>query len=141
MEKNLKKIIKKAKGSLLGIGIENENLIDAINDNDDINVCYLLESKGKKSGKLSFRGKHKKVNIKKLKKFFTKKRTNTIICNYKYIQKFMRHFVPGSVYINNGKLYIYGKIFAFFILFMSIFFFANSSFIRSNCFGPVAQII
>ena len=110
MNETLNKIIKSLNGSLLGIGIENKNIITSIEKNNNINTCYLLESVSKKGSKFSFKGKRKKVNIKKLKKYFTKKRTNIIICNFKYIKKFIRNFIPGSVYINNDKLYIYGKM-------------------------------
>ena len=111
MDKELIKIVKSLKGSLLGIGIENENVLDEINKNDKILTCFLLENNtSKKSSKLSFSGRRKKANIKKLKKTFGKKRLNYVICNYEYSKKFMRHFIPGSVAINNGKLYLYGKI-------------------------------
>ncbi len=111
MDKELLKIVKKMDGSLLGIGIEKEKILDEINKNDKILTCFLLENnkKGVKS-KLSFSGRRKKANIKKLKKTFGKKRLNNVICNYEYSKKFMRQFVPGSVSVNNGKLYLYGTI-------------------------------
>ena len=111
MDKELLKIVKKMDGSLLGIGIEKEKILDEINKNDKILTCFLLENnkKGVKS-KLSFSGRRKKANIKKLKKTFGKKRLNNVICNYEYSKKFMRQFVPGSVAINNGKLYLYGTM-------------------------------
>lgn len=110
MDKELVKIIKNLKGNLLGIGIESESVISAISKNENITMCFLLESKTKAGKKLFFRGRRKKVNIKKLKKAFKKKKTDTILCNYKYIQKFMKNFVPGSIYINSDKLYIYGDM-------------------------------
>ncbi len=111
MDKELLKIVKKLDGSLLGIGIENEKVLEGINENDKILTCFLLEKNKRRSvSKLSFSGRRKKANIKKLKKTFGKKRLNNVICNYEYSKKFMRHFVPGSVAINNGKLYLYGKM-------------------------------
>lgn len=111
MDNELVKVVKNLKGSLLGIGIENEKVINEINKNNSILTCFLLENNKKRSvSKLSFSGKRKKANIKKLKKTFGKKRLNNVICNYEYSKKFMRQFVPGSVAINNGKLYLYGSM-------------------------------
>lgn len=106
----LKKIIKSLKGSLIGIGINDEELIKVIEKNKNINTCYLLESNVKNNGKFSFKGRSKKVKIKKLKKYFTKKGTDTIICNYECIKKYTRSFIPNSIYMNKGKLYIYGNM-------------------------------
>lgn len=111
MDKELIKIVKKIEGTLLGIGIENEKVLEEINKNNKIVNCLLLENiKKKGSSKLKFRGRHKKVNIKKLKKKFKKKQMDFVICNYNYISKFTKHFVPSSIYIGKSKLYIYGDI-------------------------------
>ena len=112
MDKELIKIVKKLDGNLLGIGIENEKVLDEINKNNKIVNCLLLENTKKKgiNSKLRFKGRHKKVNIKKLKKKFKKKQMDNVICNYNYISKFTKHFVPGSIYIGKSKLYIYGNI-------------------------------
>ncbi len=109
MDKELIKIVKKLEGSLLGIGIENEKVLEEINKNSKIFNCFLLENIKKKgvNSKLRFKGKRKKVNIKKLKKKFKKKQMDTIICNYNYINKFTKHFVPSSIYTCQDKVYIY----------------------------------
>ena len=110
MDKELIKVVDNLKGSLLGIGLENEKIIDKINNNDKILTCFLLENnKAKKTSKLSFAGHRKKVNIKKLKKVFGKKRLNTVICNFEYAKKFMRHFILQSTLITKDNLYLYGK--------------------------------
>ena len=44
MNNQILKIIKKLKGSLLGIGLNEENLLDAIENNDNIQTCYLLNN-------------------------------------------------------------------------------------------------
>lgn len=108
---NLIEIINSLKGNLLGIGIIDEKMLDAIENNDNINLCYILSSKsltGKKFN-MTKKGKNKKVNIKKLKKQFKKKSIDTIICNYETIKQFYRSFIPNSIYINKGTLYIYGN--------------------------------
>ena len=111
MNKRLLEIINNLKGTLLGIGLNDDQLLDAIEKNDDIYTCYLLTNISKTGKKFSMtkRGKNKKINIKKIKKHFKKKSLNTIICNFDIIKQFQRSFVPNSVYLNNGTLYIYGK--------------------------------
>ena len=75
MENELLKIIKKIKGSLLGIGMTESILLDAIEENDNIDTCYILSNvslTGKKFNMIK-KGRNKKINIKKLKKKFKKK--------------------------------------------------------------------
>lgn len=112
MEEKILKIIGKMEGTLLGIGTFNEKVLENIEKNDKINLCYILSNTGQKSNKkfkLFKKGKTKKVNIKKLKKHFKKKSIDNILCDYEVIKKYKRHFVIGSIYINGGKLYIYGN--------------------------------
>ena len=111
MNKKLTEIINNLKGSLLGIGLNDDTLLDAIEKNDSIYTCYLLTNISKTGKKFSMtkRGKNKKINIKKIKKYFKKKSLNTIVCNFDIIKKFQRSFVPNSVYLNNGTLYVYGQ--------------------------------
>ena len=111
MENELLKIIKKIKGSLLGIGMTESILLDAIEENDNIDTCYILSNvslTGKKFNMIK-KGRNKKINIKKLKKKFKKKSLDTVICNYDIIKQFYRSFVPNSIYINKEYLYIYGN--------------------------------
>ncbi len=110
MKEKVLNLIDKMSGSLLGIGIEDTKMLEKIENNNKINLCYILNNdnnKGKKF-KLFKKGKNKTVNIKKLKKHFKKKSIDNILCDYKIIKKHVRHFIPGSIYINCGKLYIYG---------------------------------
>ena len=105
---NLIKYIKKMEGTTIGIGIENEKVKDAIQNNDKINTCYLLEETSSfNKKKMTIFEKQKTVNIKKIKKVFKKKRIENLICNYKTIKPFLKTFVRDSVFINKGKLYIY----------------------------------
>ena len=113
MKENIIKEIKNMSGSLLGIGIDDTSMLDAIENNDNIDLCYILSNGGKtdnKKFKLFKKGRTKKINIKKLKKHFRKKSLHNILCDYKVIKKFYKSFVPSSIYINKGKLYIYGNI-------------------------------
>lgn len=107
---NLIKYIKKMEGTTLGIGINNEKVKDEIQNNTKIETCYLLEESSSFSKKkMKIFEKSKTVNIKKIRKVFKKKRIENLICNYKTVKPFLKTFVRDSVYINKGKLYIYGK--------------------------------
>ena len=102
---NLIEYIKKMDGSTVGIGIDNEKIKNAIQNNDNIKTCYLLEE-GPSFSKKKFKifEKSKTVNIKKIKKVFKKKRIENLICNYKTIKPFLKTFVRDSVFINKEKL-------------------------------------
>ena len=113
MKEKIIKEIKTMKGSLLGIGIDDNSMLDAIENNDNIDLCYILSNGGRtenKKFKLFKKGRTKKINIKKLKKHFRKKSLDNVLCDYKVIKKFYKSFVPNSIYINKGKLLIYGNI-------------------------------
>ena len=111
MEKFIISQIKEMEGNLLGIGINNEKIKKAINKNNKINICNLLKKKKKGFGKHKLASnKHgRKVNIKKIKKVFRKKRVDNVICNLETVKPYLKTFVRDSVYINKGKLYIYGS--------------------------------
>lgn len=112
MENKIIKLLKGLNGSLLGIGLDNELMLDAINENDNIDLCYLFSNakiRGKKFNSYG-KGKNKTVNIKKLRKYFKKKSLDNVVCNYEVIKKYIRGFVSNSVYINRDKLYIYGNL-------------------------------
>jgi len=112
MESKIINLLKELNGSLLGIGLDNELMLDAINENNNIDLCYLFSNakiKGKKFDSYG-KGKNKKVNIKRLRKYFKKKTLDNVVCNYEVIKKYIRGFVSNSVYINRNKLYIYGNL-------------------------------
>ena len=111
MNEEILNIVNKMKGSLLGIGITDTAILDAIENNNDIHTCFILSNLSLTGKKFSItkRGRSKKVNIKKIKKQFKKKSLDNVICNYGIIKQFQRSFVPNSIYINNGYLYIYGS--------------------------------
>lgn len=111
MNKQILEIINNMKGSLLGIGLYDDSLLDAIERNDDIHTCYILSNLSLTGKKFSMtkRGRNKKINIKKIKKYFKKKSLDNIICNYDIIKQFQRSFVPNSIYLNSGFLYVYGS--------------------------------
>ena len=108
---DLKTICRKLEGTLVTIGLSYPTVESVLDKNTNITNGYILVFDGKKKGKNKTKTgkKQKKISIKKLRKTFKKKTVNTIICRYEDIEKYMRFFVRDSVYINCGKLYIYGK--------------------------------
>lgn len=100
-------VIKKLSGKIIGIGLSLE-MTKLIDENDKILECDLLDTydkKAEKNKKNFFNGKS--LNIKKLRKYFKKKKVDYIICNYKVIYKYLNTFVNDSIYINNKKLYFF----------------------------------
>ncbi len=110
---DLKNTCKNIKGTLLSIGLSYPTVESVIDKNNNITEGYLLVFDGKKKSKVKDKDgknfKRKRFSIKKLRKTFKKKSVDTIILNYDDAKKYMRFFVKDSVYINRGKLYIYGK--------------------------------
>ena len=113
MKEEITKEIKKMKGNLIGIGIDEVKFLDEIEKNKKIELCFLLTKKGTfndKKFKLNKTGKSKTVNIKKLKKRFRIKSCDNILCNYEIVKKFYKSFIPSSIYITRGNLYLYGNV-------------------------------
>lgn len=107
--KKLEDILESLKGSVLGIGID-ESLLDIISENENIHTCYIMTDKTQNKNFNYFgKGRNKKINIKKIRKVFKKKKIDYIICNYNVIKPFIRRFISNSIYINKEKLYIYGN--------------------------------
>lgn len=107
MNQKIVKIIKTLEGNVLGIGLS-KDMVEAIEKNDAITECNLLNSYTKEQHGKRKRGKT--IKIKKLHKYFKKKSVDTIICDYETIQKYMNTFVKNSVYINRKQLYFFGNI-------------------------------
>lgn len=109
-EKKLYNIVKRFKGNVLVIGVEDEKLLKAIEENVNIEKCHLLNAitngTKKNSGE---KRKKKNFQIKKLRKKFHKKKIDTILSNMNDIYPYLKTFVKDSVYINRGKLYFYGE--------------------------------
>lgn len=93
-------------GNVLGIGV-NKTIINALNKNNRILNCNLLDSEIS-SGTISKKKKRqKKIRIKKLRKVFKKKKVDFIICNIETIKTYLKTFIKDSIYINKDMLYIY----------------------------------
>lgn len=105
--------IKKMSGSLVGIGTDDVSFLEAIDDNNKIDLCYIL-SNGGKNGKKKFKlfrgGRTKTVNIKKLSKYFRLKSIDNILCEYGTVKRYIRPFIGESIFMSKGKIFIYGSI-------------------------------
>lgn len=111
--KQLEKVIGSINGRLICIGLNNEYLLKKIKDNTNILYCDFLNaniSSGLKIGKKRNK-KEKIISIKDFKKHYKKKRVNYIISNISDIDSYLPRFIPDSIYITNGIIYIYGDIY------------------------------
>lgn len=97
-------IAKCLSGNVLGIGVDSK-ITNILNNNERILECNLLDSKTETKNKS--KGKTKKINIKKIRKIFKKKKVDYIICDVETIKKYLKTFVKDSIYINKDMLYIY----------------------------------
>lgn len=112
MKKNKDKIVEiinKLSGTILGIGIVEDNYLDAINENDDITLCHLMNLKNLQSKNSKALFKTKTINIKKIRKKFKKKKINYIICKIDDIKDYLRTFIKDSIFIAKEKIYFYGN--------------------------------
>lgn len=97
---------KKLVGCLLGIGINNDQLMQAIQNNDQIKNCDFLNSLA--VGPVINGPKLKIININKLRKRYKKKRINYLICNYSEIKSYLKTFIKDSIYITSQTIYLFG---------------------------------
>lgn len=108
MKKNkiLETRIKKMSGNVLGIGINNKDVLKQINLNSKILECNILSNEfDGDSGK----GKGKKISITKIRKKFKKKRIDYLICDYEMLNDYLKSFIKDSIYITKGYIYFCTK--------------------------------
>lgn len=107
VNKQLIKIIQKIEGNVLGFGLNNDDLLDAISDNQHITECNLLNLKGHGDNSSSDGKKLKSFSIRSLRKKFKKKKTNVIIANDEDVQFFYTNFIKDSIYLANREIYLF----------------------------------
>ena len=110
VERELCNIVEKLEGNLIGIGLSEPKLLDRIEKNSKITECTLLNDETGALNEESGRGT-KKLNIRKLRKKFKKKRIDTIICATEQIAQYTKTFVKDSIFITKGTIYFYGDDF------------------------------
>ena len=102
--------IKKLQGSVLGIGIQDENMLKAIDKNKKIVFCDLLLSKDiDDNDEEGSSTRFKQIKFKKLKKYYKKNKIDTTIVNFESILPYYRSFIKNSVCITNKNIWIYSK--------------------------------
>lgn len=110
MFKKLEEIIKKIKGNILILELDND-LIDKFDKNNQVNLFSIssgLSGNTKKvHSKKKVTNKGKNINIKKLRKYINKKSIDVIICNMNLMYKYYKYFIKDSIYLSNNLIYIY----------------------------------
>ena len=100
--------IKIMKGNILTIGID-DKLLSGFNRNNTVNVYTLDRAKGIFGKSKKRKDKEgKTINIKRLRKYFHKKRLDYVIVDYDEIKDYLKYVMRDLVYLNNNKLYLYG---------------------------------
>ena len=100
------KIVGQTKGKMLGFGLTDDKLLDAILKNEKLK-CDLLNLKGS-SDDTSEEGKNlKDISIEKIRKKFPKKSMNLILANGKEVQHFFSRFIKDSIYLTKGEVCLF----------------------------------
>ena len=120
MYKRLEELIKKTNGNVLAICLDSK-LMDELDKKDKINLYSLtsneqsdrvfgaISRKKKDKPKYKKNNKGKNINIKKLRKVINKNSVDYIFCNMDEMIDYYKYFIKDSIYISNGKIYIYFK--------------------------------
>lgn len=105
----MKQIIQKASGNALAIA-PTEEMTKALEENDHIVICDLLSKSKNPEGKKSiFHKKQKTFDFKKMRKIFHKKKKDIIIGDIVELEHHFKTFIPDSIYITKGYIYLYVK--------------------------------
>ena len=118
MFKKLEELIKKAKGNILTICLD-EKLMNEFDKKENINLYSLtsneqtdrifgaISKKKKDKPKYKKNNKGKNINIKKLRKEINKKSVDYLFCNMNEMINYYKHFIKDSIYMCNNKIYVY----------------------------------
>lgn len=109
----LEDIIKKIKGNVLAIELDNK-LLEYFDSNNKINLysIYSNSNKGKGFGKNSKKrqtNKGKSINIKRLRRYINKKSVDYLFCNFNEMMKYYKYIVKDSVYLTCNLIYVYAN--------------------------------
>lgn len=97
--------LKTLKGSLIGIGFEEEKLVNTIDKNNKITECNLLDCFCPDDDE----GKVKKIRLGRLRKKFKKKKPDYIIYNLESIKDYKDKFVYDTVFLTKKEIAFYTK--------------------------------
>ncbi len=105
----LVKYVKNMSGSVIGVGINDEDILNAFNKNSKIKSVDLLQSFNNKIDSNKLFGFNKRISVKSLRKKYKKKRIDYMLVNANTVEKYLKHFIKDSIYINNDKIYYFSK--------------------------------
>jgi hypothetical protein len=105
MKHKLEEIILSLKGTLLGFGIQEEIFLKAIEKNDDIKECTLLNSitLTKEKGM----SRNRKISPSQLKKRYGENGVNTMLIDDYSLASQEKRMISKFVYITSDTIYIY----------------------------------
>ncbi|HIT12179.1 MAG TPA: hypothetical protein IAB58_05245 [Candidatus Pelethosoma merdigallinarum] len=106
IEQYLIKKIRQMEGVVITIGCS-DSLLEEIDKNSKITLCNALNNTSRVSGKYQAKGRMRRINIKKFKKKFKKKKTDTMIIEAHDVLAYAKRIVPISVYLTKKDVYIY----------------------------------
>lgn len=108
----LETLLKEISGNVIVIGVREQHLLEVLEANEKVDLCYTLNADTEEETKKKRWGisREKTISIKKFRKVFKKKRIDNIICNIDDMEKYLKIFIKDSVYIGRGKIYYFGKI-------------------------------
>lgn len=104
----IKNLICQLSGTLIGIGLEEKELISAIQKNDNIIDCKLLNSiEFEQNEKVKFKKRKKYVAIRKIRKKFKKKKHDYMLINYSHIAFYLKTIIKDSIYVTKKTIFLY----------------------------------
>lgn len=116
MYKRLEEILKKSNGNIFTVCLD-DKLLDILKNKENINLYSLssndsdsifgLGIRKKNKPKYKKNNKGKTINIKKIRKEINKKSVNYTFCNMDEIFTYYKHFIRDSIYMTDGKIYLY----------------------------------
>lgn len=106
VENNLVNLAKKMSGKILSFEIDSSKLLYQIDKNANIIEFNLLNHCSSSIGKCMSKGRKTIVNYKKIRKYFGKKKQDTVLCDYNTIGRYQRRFVADSMYLAKKDIYV-----------------------------------
>lgn len=100
IENSVCKYVKNMEGFLLGIGVQNEEILKQIEKNTSIKTCILL-GKGQEGTQ---KGSNPSVNIRDFRKKWKRKRIDYILADAREVFPYLKYFIKDSIYINKRKI-------------------------------------
>lgn len=104
--------LKDIKGNVLCICVSDNKIMKLLNKSNDVNLFEFNRNEKRKlfsKRKKVKLNNEKKVNIKKFRKIFKKKKIDYIIIDVNNIYDYFKYMASNSIYVCKKKIYLYGK--------------------------------